>query len=121
MHKILIADDEPEILSMIEDTLSSKLSCETIKITNGLDAFIQTQKEKFDLIITDQNMPFMKGSAFIIGVRTKENQNKLTPILMLSGFIDQKIKDSLHMLSVEFLDKPFKNAELIEKIRDILI
>jgi len=121
MHKILVIDDEKEILSMVSEIVEDKFSCETDKATNGLDAFILTQENQYDLIITDHNMPFMKGSAFIIGVRTKKNLNKNTPIIMLSAFIDEGIKSSLKIQNVDFLDKPFQTHDLIEKVRDHLI
>tara|TARA_B100001971_G_C18267890_1_gene595792 strand:+ start:5349 stop:5714 length:366 start_codon:yes stop_codon:yes gene_type:complete len=121
MHKILIVDDEQDILETVSDIVEDKFSCETDSAANGLDAFILCQKEKYDLIITDHNMPFMKGSAFIIGLRTKENQNKNTPIIMLSAFIDEKMKKTLQIQNVDFLEKPFSPVDLIQMVRDHLI
>ena len=66
-------------------------------------------------------MPFMKGSAFIIGVRTKANLNKQTPIIILSAFIDEKVKSSLKIQNVDFLEKPFSPVDLIQMVRDHLI
>lgn len=121
MHKVLVVDDENEILDMVSNIMEDKFSCETDKATNGLDAFILSQKNQYDLIITDHNMPFMKGSAFIIGVRTKETQNKNTPIVMLSAFIEDQMKENLRDLNVQFIEKPFVPVDFIQFIRDVLI
>lgn len=122
MHKILICEDEIELLETLEALIEAKLSsCEIIKATNGLDAFIYTQKEKFDLIITDHKMPFMTGAAFIIAVRTRENQNKETPFIMLSGHIDQEIRKNLAIQNVNFMEKPLTPDDFIDVIRTYLL
>lgn len=122
MHKILICEDEPELLETLEQLIEIKLSaCDIYKATNGLDAFIHTQSTKFDLIITDHKMPFMTGAAFIIGVRTRENQNHETPFIMLSGHIDQSMRKSLAIQNVAFMEKPLTPDDFIDVIRTFLI
>ncbi len=122
MHKILICEDEPDLLETLETLIEAKLSsCEIYKATNGLDAFIHSQNEKFDLIITDHKMPFMTGAAFIIGVRTRETKNKETPFLMLSGFIDDEMRKNLGVQSVSFMEKPLTPNDFIDVIRTFLI
>lgn len=66
-------------------------------------------------------MPFMTGAAFIIATRTKENPNKSTPIIMLSGFIDKDLKKNLGVQNVQFIDKPFQPNILFDMIRDHLL
>jgi CheY-like chemotaxis protein len=121
MHKVLVVEDEKEILDMVSNILEEKFSSDVDKAQNGLDAFIFAQKNNYDLIITDQEMPFMKGSALIIGIRTKETQNKNTPIIMLSAFIDNKLKENLKVQNVEFIEKPFVPVDFITLVRNILI
>ena len=77
--------------------------------------------EKYDLIITDHKMPFMTGAAFIIATRTKENKNQKTPIIMLSGYIDEDLKKTLKIQNIKFLTKPFQVDELFSLVRDYLL
>ncbi|MFT6632008.1 MAG: YesN/AraC family two-component response regulator [Bacteriovoracaceae bacterium] len=122
MHKILICEDEPELLETLEQLIEIKLSaCEIYKAANGLDAFIHAQNVEFDLIITDHKMPFMTGAAFIIGVRTRETKNKETPFIMLSGHIDQDMKKSLAIQNVAFMEKPLTPDDFIDVIRTFLL
>ena len=122
MHKILICEDEPELLDTLESLIEAKLSASEIyKAANGLDGFILAQKEKFDLIITDHKMPFMTGAAFIIGVRTRENLNKTTPFLMLSGFIDEQLRKNLSIQQVHFMEKPLTPDDFLQVIRTFLL
>ena len=94
--------------------------CETFKASNGLDAFIACQQEKFDLIITDHKMPFMTGAALVIGIRTKEPQNQNTPVVMLSAHIDQELKQKLKIQKVKFIEKPFTPDDFLDVIRTYL-
>lgn len=122
MHNILVVDDEQDILDTVSDLIESKFSCSPDKATNGLDAFLMIMKKQYDVILTDHKMPFMTGAALIIATRTKsESQNKQTPIIMLSGFIDQELKKNLGIQNVQFIAKPFQPNEIFDKIRDHLI
>ena len=122
MYKILLCEDEPDLLELLVDIIEMKLpNCQIYTAINGLDGFIWSQKENFDLIITDHKMPFMTGAAFIIGLRTRENKNKATPVIMLSGHIDSKMRQELKIQNVEFLEKPLTPDELINLTRTYLI
>jgi YesN/AraC family two-component response regulator len=122
MHKILIVDDEPDILETLESLIEAKLSsCDIRTATNGLDAFIECQKQEFDLVITDHQMPFMTGAAFIIAVRTKKNENTKTPMIMLSGHIDPELRKKLSIQHVQFIEKPFTPDDFLDIIRTYLI
>lgn len=117
MQKILIIDDEPLILSTMAELIDLKTPYEVDKASNGLDAFLMAQERQYDLIITDHKMPFMTGAAFIIACRTKKNKNEKTPIVMLSSFIDDSLKETLKISNVSFMEKPFTSDKLIAAIR----
>lgn len=122
MHKILVVDDEKDINETITELIETRFSCGVDKAYNGLDGFLMATKKDYDLIITDQKMPFMTGAAFIIATRTKEESlNKNTPIIMLSGFIDDQLKSNLKIHHIQFLNKPFNPGDIFDLIRDHLI
>lgn len=122
MHNILVIDDESDIVETVSDLIESKFSCGVDTAVNGLDAFMMVIKKQYDVIITDHKMPFMTGAALIIATRTRvESQNKNTPIIMLSGFIDDELKKNLGIQNVQFIAKPFQPDEIFDKVRDHLI
>jgi YesN/AraC family two-component response regulator len=121
MHKILLVDDEIDILKFVELILEDKLHCEIQTAMNGLDAYLMATKVKYDLILTDFKMPFMNGAALVIAIRTKENLNKSTPIIMLSAFIDNDLRKSLAIQNIEFLEKPVNSQDLIKSVQGNLI
>lgn len=120
--KVLIVDDEDSVIDILESMLEDNFySLEIEKVANGLDAFLICQKTKFDLIITDYQMPFMNGAALVVAIRTKENQNKGTSVVMLSGYLDKELKEKLNPQKVEFLGKPFEEEELVNMVSPSLI
>lgn len=122
MHNILVIDDEPDIVETVSELIESKFSCGVDTAVNGLDAFLMVMKKQYDIILTDHKMPFMTGAAFIIATRTRaESQNKKTPIIMLSGFIDEELKKNLGIQNVQFIAKPFTPDQIFDKVRDHLI
>lgn len=122
MHKILIVDDEVDIISTIKDLIENKLPmCEIKTALNGLDAFIECQQETYDLVITDHKMPFMTGAAFIIALRTRENLSASVPVVMLSAFIDTELKSKLKIQNVRFIEKPFTPDDFLDVIRTYLV
>lgn len=114
--KILIVDDEVEILDILEESLNEKYMCDVDRAANGLDAFILCQENTYDFIVTDHKMPFMTGAALVSGIRTRKNLNQRTPILMLTGFLTSELKEKIGVPDVEFMSKPIKFKDFFEVI-----
>ncbi|MCH6581283.1 MAG: response regulator, partial [Nitrospinae bacterium] len=60
MRKLLIVDDEPQILNLLAEILRPE-GYQVVTSSNGIDALIQFSLESPDLLITDVNMPGMSG------------------------------------------------------------
>ena len=63
--KILVVDDEIELRSLFSEELELS-GAKTLQAENGIEALKILNKEKVDLVITDNNMPLMKGIDLII-------------------------------------------------------
>jgi len=80
--RILIVDDEPRVRDMVGEFLFRQGS--TVEPpTNGLEALEKFQQIKFNLVITDRDMPEMNGDALAEAI---EEESPDTPIIMLTGF-----------------------------------
>jgi len=119
--KVLIVEDEREVSSIVKEIIETTFGAEVVVTSNGLDGFIACQKTKFNLIITDHEMPFMKGAAFVVALRSRENENQGTSIVMLSGFINDQMKKDIGLKNIEFVHKPFVTEDLIKTITPYLI
>ena len=119
--KVLIVEDEKDLLEILTETISDRFPVEVHKAENGLDAFIFCQQHKYNLIITDHEMPFMKGAALVVALRSRENLNAGTSIIMLSAFINDEMKSKLNLTNIEFVDKPYDEESFIKVITPYLI
>jgi CheY-like chemotaxis protein len=112
MKKILILDDLPDFLDMLESYLEELGEFQIIKSLNANDALKTLYSEKFDLICTDYKMPKMNGIEFVTKVRKEMGINYNTPIIFLSGLRPDLIADAQVWERVFFLDKPFKPNQI---------
>lgn len=116
---ILLADDEELQCEMARNTLNT-LGHKVTICKNGREALEIYKKSwnKFDLVILDIVMPEMDGKETYLAMR------KINPdvkILLLSGYsITRQTRELLDKSSAEFIQKPYRIAELSQKIAAIL-
>jgi len=114
---VLIVDDDPKLLKMLERTLTYE-SLTVIKASNGLEALPLITQTPPDLIILDWMMPKMDGIAFIQRIRDLGNQ---TLVLMLTArdAIDNRV-EGLRSGADDYLVKPFAPSELVARVHALL-
>jgi CheY-like chemotaxis protein len=110
---ILVVDDSATVRKFVAASLNIK-GFRVVTASDGVEAMELMPKEKFDLIITDLNMPDMDGYEFIRTVQeTPEFRN--IPIIVLSSMTNLKDKDlALQVGAIAFLEKPL-SAEAIQR------
>jgi CheY-like chemotaxis protein len=112
MKTILLVDDEPAILTVLE-LLLNKFGYIVIPKSNAASAlFLIREGVNVDLVITDYRMPGMNGIEFIRGLR---RILPLVPTLMLTGDITVEIEPSLGVF--ECINKPVLGKELERIVR----
>ena len=117
MATVLIVDDDPKLLKMLERTLTYE-SLNVLKATNGLEALPLITQTPPDLIILDWMMPKMDGIAFMQRIRDLGNQ---TLVLMLTArdAIDNRV-EGLKSGADDYLVKPFAPSELVARVHALL-
>lgn len=112
--KILVVDDEEQILKLIRILLEKEGFENIQEVSSGKDAIVIVENWNPDLILLDINMPFMDGYA----VCKKIRESSMVPILFLSAKNEEK--DKLKAFSLggdDFVNKPFSGKELVARIR----
>jgi DNA-binding response OmpR family regulator len=117
--KILVVDDDPALLQMIERLLSTiaEVKC----ATDGLDALTIIQAGYIpDLIVTDVMMPRVDGIKLCQQVK-KMPQTADVPVIMLTAKGHPKdVVTGINAGVRYYLTKPFKTAELVSKVKKTL-
>ncbi len=115
-EKILIADDEPEMLNLLETSLT-ELGYSVVCARNGIEA-VEYAEDDVKLIILDMIMPEMDGVGALRCIRQKTPDVK---VLVSSGYTSPEKTPLLEALGIEgFVQKPFELAKLAGTVRDVL-
>lgn len=116
---ILIVDDEPSILKLLNFILSS--SYQLVIKTSGIEAIAWLEEGNDpDLIISDLMMPYFDGSSFVRNLKIS-GLYRNTPVLILSGADDLVEKVEAIPFKVDrFLEKPFNPTVLKSSISELL-
>jgi len=111
--KILIADDDPQILRALTVTLGAR-GYDIVTATDGVQALDHTVAEHPDLVMLDLGMPRLTGIEVIAGIRGWSR----VPILVVSGRTGAADKvDALDAGADDYVTKPFSIEELLARIR----
>ena len=110
---ILVVDDSTTVRKFVAASLNMK-GFRVVTAADGVEALERMPAEKFDLIITDLNMPDMDGFEFIRSLRETPEYRDI-PIIVLSSMTDLKNKDyALELGALAFLEKPL-STEAIQR------
>ncbi len=115
-RKILVVDDDKDLVEMIVDVLESDGRFETRSVNNGFDAGMMVKEYRPDLIILDVMLSDINGKDVCIRVRS-DNTLEDVKIMCISGMVEEDKIEELKMAGAdEFLHKPFDMDKLIEKM-----
>ncbi len=115
--RILIVDDEPDLVEQIRYALTRQ-SYTVDTAFDGVEALDRIYVDPYDLILLDIMLPKKNGFEVLFELR---NEKKTTPVLMLTamGNIDDRIK-GLDLGADDYLAKPYSMEELLARIRALL-
>lgn len=115
--RIVVADDEPFILSALQDTLSDSYSVTTA--SNGAEAIKVAQKVLPDLIVLDVMMPEMDGLEACKNLKRDKATASIPIILLTAKGQITDIEKGFKSGADAYVVKPFSPARLIEKVEEI--
>jgi two-component system, cell cycle sensor histidine kinase and response regulator CckA len=115
---ILVADDEPVVLCLAR-TILNLHGYQVVTAADGFEALEAHRKTKpIDLLVTDVIMPRMSGPELAHAIKLEDGRFRC---LFMSGYSPEQIRDqAAGDVGCDYLRKPFKPAELLEKVRRAL-
>jgi len=116
MTRILVVDDEPQIVRALAINLRAR-GYDVVSAADGMEALEIAAEQTPDLVILDLGLPDVDGVAVITGLRARS----AVPILVLSGRSDSADKvDALDAGADDYVTKPFGMDELLARLRAML-
>jgi excisionase family DNA binding protein len=119
-RKVLIVDDDQELVELIVDVLDKDGRFEVRTVNNGFDAGMMVKEYHPDLIVLDVMLPDINGKEVCQRVRTDKSMDDVR-IICISGMVEEdKIEDLKASGANDFLHKPFEVETLIERMCGLL-
>jgi putative two-component system response regulator len=114
--RVLIADDDPLVLTLLENTVR-RLGHEVTVAHNGREALSLMRTGTYRIVVSDWEMPEMDGPELCRRIRERFYSNYVYIILLTVRCGSQNIIDGLNAGADEFISKPFDPQELAVRIR----
>src|SRR5882724_1991786 len=117
--KILLVEDDPQAVGILEPILISKGFSVTIA-RDGIEGLEKVRLVSPDIMLLDITMPRMDGIEVCRQVK-EDNALRLTPIIMMTALSDfEKKLEALEAGADDFLNKPYNTVELVTRIKSLL-
>lgn len=119
MKKVLVVDDEEDMLWMLQRNLNKGMSeVEILAASSGEEALAVLSDKKVNLVITDINMPGMNGLDLLIEVN---NRYPDTGVIIMTAYPSNTFeREAMMGGSLRFVEKPFDINDMREIVGDVL-
>jgi DNA-binding response OmpR family regulator len=118
-HKILIADDEPNILISLE-FLMKREGFEVVLARDGQEAIDAVLRERPALVLLDVMMPVKTGFDVCCEVRAREDLQDIRIVMLTAKGRETDVAKGLALGANAYMIKPFSTRELVDKVHEML-
>jgi len=119
-YKVLVVEDSPTMRQLIVFALKRIRGFQIVEANDGVDGLKKLSVQKFDLILTDINMPIMDGLKLVSMVRNDPNY-KETPIIVITteGATEDRER-ALALGANEYITKPIQTMKILETVKKLM-
>jgi two-component system chemotaxis response regulator CheY len=119
-YKVLVVEDSPTMRQLIVFALKRIRGFQISEANDGVDGLKKLSAEKYDLIVTDINMPIMDGLKLVSMVRNDPNY-KETPIIIITteGATEDRER-ALALGANEYITKPIQTTQILETVKKLM-
>ncbi len=117
MTRVLIVDDEPDILLMLRVSLEAD-GYETALAADGESALRRMERESFDLVLLDVMMPVMDGWGVLEALQTNPSPPRVIVVSAKSG--ERDLVRAIRLGAADYVTKPFSLESLSGLIASVL-
>lgn len=110
-ERILLVDDEPDMLRLLSMIIREKTTYEPIVTNNPIEALELAKKEKFDLVVADLKMPGLDGIELLEAVKKVDED---IPVIIVTAYgTVESAMEAMHKGGFDFITKPFKKEQIL--------
>jgi excisionase family DNA binding protein len=119
-RKLLIVDDDQELVELLADTFERDGRFEIKTANNGFDAGMLVKEFRPDLVVLDIMLPDINGKEVCQRIRSDATMEAVK-IICISGMVEQdKVADLKAAGADDFMQKPFATDKLVDRACDLL-
>ena len=111
--KILVVDDELDMLALLAMIISEKTEHNVTTTNNPLEAvqFVKEKENEYDLVISDLKMPGMNGIELIAEIRKID---QYIPILVITAYgSNESAEEAINKGAYDYITKPFRKEQIL--------
>lgn len=118
--KVLVVEDSPTMRQLIVFALKRIRGFQIVEANDGVDGLKKLSSDKFDLILTDINMPIMDGLKLVSMVRSDPNY-KETPIIIITteGAAEDRER-ALALGANAYITKPIQTTQILDTVKKLM-
>ncbi len=119
--KVLVADDSSVIQTLTKKILTTQ-DFEVKGLKSGVKVMETIEKDDYDVILMDINLPGVDGMTLINQIRGLKNNKSKTPIIIISGNYKNYSKEDFEKLDISiFLKKPLDYDALVDAVKAVAL
>ena len=119
MKKILVADDDPNVVFLISEVLTRE-RYQVSSAANGVDALRQARAEMPDLVLLDVMMPGIDGFEVCRRIKGDPALRAIKVVMVTAKTQGKDIRTGISAGADHYITKPFKIGELSAKIKELI-
>lgn len=113
-EKILIVDDEPDMLKLLSMIIREKTPYETVTTNNPLEALDLAKRGGFDLVVADLKMPGLDGIELLEAVKKVDED---IPFIIITAYgTVESATEAMGKGGFDFITKPFRKEQILYTI-----
>jgi two-component system chemotaxis response regulator CheY len=119
-YNFLVVEDSPTMRQLISFALKRIPGCKIVEANDGIDALKKLSSQKFDIILTDINMPIMDGLKLVSMVRNDPVHKTIPIIIITTEGAEEDRKRGMALGANAYIPKPIQTANLLGVVNGIL-
>jgi two-component system, chemotaxis family, chemotaxis protein CheY len=118
--KVLVVEDSPTMRQLIVFALKRLRGLSIVEANDGVDGLKKIAADKFDLILTDINMPIMDGLKLVSLVRNDPHHRSIPIVVITTEGANEDRERALALGANDYITKPIQTNTIIEVTRRLL-